>query len=363
MKVCTTTPDVERHEGSSGALALWVELVCAYRTVVTLCDISHQWYCEDLFGRSQAGSCFRDASRGREVVHCARNGMAEARKTRFEALLGEVTDANEISSMVSSLNAKQQAQQSTPLAAAVSEAMAHVARPDSNEDGIECWSVAEWLGSFIALPVAHVLQMPLGTSAPPEAALAFMRTLGGDRELLRWLLSSHELIEGLVESIATAAAGLSTQQSALMLSNKFAESTFTLSFGGLDSFFQGLEGRIGPPDPNLREAMEAEHCKRRDSRELFVTANYGISTTSELEYWYVVDPTRGETVLNGLGLERWPTEAHSASGAKRRRGIKRTQTLASFGRKLMQKNTDLMAINEPVLIEDELLAGRARLPE
>ncbi len=36
--------------------------------------------------------------------------------------------------------------------------------------------------------------------------------------------------------------------------------------GKLQSFFDGLEGLIGSPNPNLLEAMAAEHCNGPDAR-------------------------------------------------------------------------------------------------
>ena len=82
-------------------------------------------------------------------------------------------------------------------------------------------------------------------------------------------------------------------------SSKFAESTFTLAYTGRSTFFGGLEALIGTPSPNLRVAMEAEHCASPDSQDEFTTANYGIHTRSDIEWYFVVDPDAG---LEALGL-------------------------------------------------------------
>ena len=91
------------------------------------------------------------------------------------------------------------------------------------------------------------------------------------------------------------------------LQNKFVEEgdTFRLAYGGIDTFFNGLEGLIGPPSPQLSEAMAREHCASVDSVAQFTTGNYGVTTTSEREYWFVVDPEGG---LARLGLTSWPVE-------------------------------------------------------
>jgi hypothetical protein len=53
-------------------------------------------------------------------------------------------------------------------------------------------------------------------------------------------------------------------------------------------------------------AMEREHCDSTDSQFAFSTSNYGMTTTSEIEWWFVADPERG---LRRLRLtDGWPQE-------------------------------------------------------
>ena len=61
------------------------------------------------------------------------------------------------------------------------------------------------------------------------------------------------------------------EATAQQLSDKFKndEGALTFSFGGLNTFFGGLEGLVGTPNPALRETMEAEHCTAMDSTEWF----------------------------------------------------------------------------------------------
>merc|ERR1712176_1735329 len=75
---------------------------------------------------------------------------------------------------------------------------------------------------------------------------------------------------------------------------------FTLKYNGLNTFFGGLEAKIGPPNPKLFETMEMEHCKSADSKDPFTTRNYGITTTAEQEWWFVAEPHRDH---------EWPEEA------------------------------------------------------
>jgi hypothetical protein len=63
-----------------------------------------------------------------------------------------------------------------------------------------------------------------------------------------------------------------------------------LSYGGLNVFFGGLEAKIGAPDPNVHDAMAAEHTERADSNQEFSTSNYGMTTTSSIEWRFVAEP-------------------------------------------------------------------------
>ena len=63
-----------------------------------------------------------------------------------------------------------------------------------------------------------------------------------------------------------------------------------MTFGQRKDFFKGLDGLIGPPNPNLLEGMRWEHCERKDSQEDFMTSNSKIYTTSLVEFLVVYEP-------------------------------------------------------------------------
>jgi hypothetical protein len=50
-------------------------------------------------------------------------------------------------------------------------------------------------------------------------------------------------------------------ESGRALNAKFVEEYHSdqMAFGGQESFFKGLDGIIGPPNPNLQEGMRSEH--------------------------------------------------------------------------------------------------------
>ena len=219
------------------------------------------------------------------------------------------------------------------------------------------WSVSSWLGTGIIDAVSAALLRPLGSDSPPHVQLAFMRELGRDRGSVRALLDAS-VLERLTDAVCTAATKLDEGrgESAAAMSRKYAETTFTLSYGGLDSFFAGLEGSIGPPNPDLRRAMTREHTSAADSDDHFETSNYGVKTTSAIEWLYVVEPTADSLVQ--LGLDHWPREDDALLPEDKQRNATSAQALASFETARAHTNGQLSAINEPTLLEEELIGGR-----
>ena len=89
--------------------------------------------------------------------------------------------------------------------------------------------------------------------------------------------------------------------------SKFFEDVDTMmTFGERDSFDGGLDGFLGPPNPNLGATVEWEHCMEEDSLKEFVVPNYLTETTSQVEYWFVADPS--DAKLAELQIHAWPEE-------------------------------------------------------
>ena len=154
---------------------------------------------------------------------------------------------------------------------------------------------------------------------------------------------------------AQPAVHASAEERARERQAKFAESTFTLAYTGLPTFHAGLEALVGMPSPNLRLAMWAEHCGSADSAQEFTTNNYGVKTTSTIEWWAVVDPAAG---LKELKLKEYPSETFGIDD-ERKRGSTGLVPLKEFLPALEEKNLVLRKLNEPELLEEELLAGRS----
>jgi Ca2+-binding EF-hand superfamily protein len=61
-------------------------------------------------------------------------------------------------------------------------------------------------------------------------------------------------------------------------------------YGDISEFHEGLESKIGLPNPRVFEGMLAEHCARADSSDDFTAWNYGITSTPRIEWEFVVCP-------------------------------------------------------------------------
>ena len=130
-----------------------------------------------------------------------------------------------------------------------------MASEDEVPHASEKWNLFSWVqGAGVHRIIAGALRHALsqaGLGDDPDAMLGFLRALK-DREDLAKLLHSSSMLEALVdlmwgevETLQRAGAATSTE-----LQSKFAGSV-ELSYQGLDSFFGGLEGIVGPPNPML----------------------------------------------------------------------------------------------------------------
>ena len=80
---------------------------------------------------------------------------------------------------------------------------------------------------------------------------------------------------------------------------------FKMTYADLSTFFGGLEAKIGAPNPSVETAMTGEHTQSADSKEEFTTGNYGVTTTPEIEWLFVVEPQQRE---EGEHSSPWPKE-------------------------------------------------------
>ena len=78
------------------------------------------------------------------------------------------------------------------------------------------------------------------------------------------------------------------------LGSKFT--VYKLACGNMADFHKGLYARIGSPNLDFEATMKAEHCSKAGCNVPFTTSNYGISTTPQLEWQYIVGNEQLEEV-------------------------------------------------------------------
>jgi hypothetical protein len=152
-----------------------------------------------------------------------------------------------------------------------------------------------------------------------------------------------------------------------------------MSFGGLKTFYGGLEGVLGPPAADLDAGMQREHCKARDSQVQFEATNYGTRSTSEVEFAFVSEP---QPVLEGslehrqrifdvvdgnssheLNVDRdgWPSETYLAKfpdDSMEGKWRRTPRPLEEFRKHMAQHNERLVAADHTELQMLEVVGAR-----
>ena len=229
----------------------------------------------------------------------------------------------------------------------------------TEETASDQWSADAWVrGAGVHRIVAAALQraaMQQGLGDGPQAVLGLLRATK-DRATLSKMLCTGALLSAVVQLLwqetqklhgATAATNQEAQ-------DKF-KGAIELSYGGLDKFFGGLGEVVGPPDPNVDEAMDAEHLEGSESKQPFETGNYGVITTSETEWLFVTCPTAAPP--EQLHLDRWPEESPEKLPDRTR--CRRKTALAELDGALAERNEQLKQNHHPEVILSELKAAKS----
>ena len=124
-----------------------------------------------------------------------------------------------------------------------------------------------------------------------------------------------------------------------------------LGHGPIEDFHRGLEPVLGPSKKLLFEAMEKEHCESVDSDVSFVAGNTGVSTTSRIEWNFVVNPSQKK--LEELHLTEWPKETSLEPKLRRV-----PRHIDDFEQDLAEVNIKLQRIGLPRMTLMELVALR-----
>ena len=193
------------------------------------------------------------------------------------------------------------------------------------------WKAQSWLADGSSAKLAELLLAPLRkreheTENDLELITALANHEDSDRAVSELLEHSNALpeiarfISDKMKELVEAAA-----PSGAELNQKFVDdyTATEMAFGQQDEFFKGLEGLIGPPNPDLVKGIRGEHCERTDSHWPFTTHNYGIETTSRASMVRVPFLTAGRAAAHRSrsppaysGLQRAPEESPRRTGAK-----------------------------------------------
>ena len=169
------------------------------------------------------------------------------------------------------------------------------------DGGVPHWTTASWLQNQggTSNVLAQALLQPLlpsleGRGVHPMLELCYIKAIGeaGSRDDVLALLqqSSEGVLNLLADSVWSSIEMLVKDRltTNVGMHEKFVANAIELQYGGLSTFFGGLEGLIGAPSSNLMATLEAEHCGSKDSSIIFITANYRVRTTSKMEWHFVV---------------------------------------------------------------------------
>ena len=230
----------------------------------------------------------------------------------------------------------------------------------ADEDGspTEEWRTVEWIkGVCVHRAVAAALLAPLAAeqrASDPGAALEYVKGLKS-REQVAQLLGTRAFLATVVDMVWNE---VRTLQSVGAATSKNLESKFAgavaLSYSTLDTFFGGLEGIVGSPNPKVLEGIRNDHLKGpgTESSDVFTTSNYGVETQSRIEWHFVAS---AEVTPEQLRIPCWPIE--SAAKLPDRACARRRRSLEALEAAVADNNRHLREANQPEMMLEEIIAA------
>lgn len=180
--------------------------------------------------------------------------------------------------------------------------------------------------------------------------LKFVRELPCSEEALIERMKRGKVLDRLAACLVAQISVLQKAEAATVaeLHAKFdASQFFTLQMSGLDKFYNGLEGLVGPPSPHVYQGMQLEHCGLQDATTPFDMPNRKARTTSIVEWRFVVCPEMGQDG-KGAPFPPYPTPAQS----------RKPLPLEHFETDLQSRNADLKLIGQPSVGREEFIGAR-----
>ena len=190
----------------------------------------------------------------------------------------------------------------------------------------------------------------LGTEVGDElAATCKIASLGKAALVSR--LCDGDALSALVDkvwpAIEDAAGGIASTSSELHDKFMLDGSVFTLQLAGLDTFYGGLEGIVGHPNPQVAKGMASDHCEGADASIAFSMPNRKATTTSAIEWRFVASPESGADG-NGATFTPYPKPENS----------REAYGFAHFNRELQSRNDELAQLGIPPVGREEFLGVR-----
>ena len=106
------------------------------------------------------------------------------------------------------------------------------------------------------------------------------------------------------------------------------------------------------PSSQVAEGMAAEHLNGVDVNDEFVTGNYGVATTSKIEWLFTTDDA---AMPESLGLQQWPAE--SVEKLRDRSHCRKRRPLAEILKAAEAPNAQLVKHDHTPLGREELIAA------
>lgn len=249
---------------------------------------------------------------------------------------------------------------------------------------LESLNLSEAIEKALCSPLEEVFRDESGRSeldegAPASAPMAdgagaddqeeikklFLTSLGehSSHEHIARVLHERKLTDEIAKAIWENARQMSSSDDDAVpvgdaratLQSKFFEDDRALKFGDVATFYHGLDGFLGPPNPNLFESMENEHMRQEDSNKLFKAPNYKTQTTPQIEFWFVADPS--DAKLRMLKLNEWPHEP-LASNDEPFKFARQALHPEHFEAELGDRNSRLRDLQMAPLVDEEFIAAR-----
>ena len=221
---------------------------------------------------------------------------------------------------------------------------------DSSEASEEGWTMEAWLSRLGGVASALASALKSGEDVPDDE-LTYARGLGCSAQALQIRLAKGGALEKLSSYLAKQFQELQQAEAVTAgeMHDKFAldDRSFELQLGGLDTFYGGLEGIVGPPKPQVDLGMQQDHLEMQDSFIPFDMPNRKMTTTSATEWRFVASPEEGSDGQGGPFVP-YPNPNNS----------RQPLPFEDFAAEFAKRNVMLTKMKQPRMCREEFIGAR-----